>query len=100
MRNFLNEKASLLVYKNMLLPILEYGDMLYTGLTATCKKRLQTLQNKGLRCALKRDMDTSTDKLHSEANLLKLEYRRQQHLLNFMYDMSLNINNLKAVRGE
>ena len=52
------------------------------------KKRLQVLQNKGLRCALNKGIETSTDELHKEANLLKLKYRREQHLLNFMYDQA------------
>ena len=52
------------------------------------KKRLEVLQNKGLRCALNKGIETSTDELHKEANLLKLNYRREQHLLNIMYDQA------------
>ena len=96
MRGFLNEKVSLLVYKNTLLPILEYGDILHTGISVENKRRLHTLQNKGLRCALRRGIDTSTDALHCEAKLLTLEYRRQNHLLNFMFDHSQDLNNLKS----
>ena len=96
MRSFLNTKAALMVYKNMLLPILEYGDIFIVAASAENHKRLQTLQNKGLRCALKKDLDVSSDTLHADANLLKLKYRREQHLLNFMFDKAQSTDNLKG----
>ena len=95
MRKFLTVKAVLMVYKGMLLPLLEYGDIFMTGTSVVNKKRLQILQNKGLRCALNRDIDISTNDLHAEANLLKLKFRREQHTLNFMYDQAQNTTNLK-----
>ena len=95
MRSFLDVNAATMVYKNMFLPVLEYGDIFLTSATAENRKRLQMLQNKGLRCALVKDKDTSTDDLHTEAKLLKLKYRREQHLLNFMYDMSEKESNIK-----
>ena len=52
MRSFLNTKAATMVYKNMMLPIIEYGDIFLAGAKAETKRRLQILQNKGLRCAL------------------------------------------------
>ena len=88
MRSFLNAKAALMVYKNMLLPILEYGDVFISATSCDNRKRLQVLQNKGLRCALNRGIETSTDDLHAEADLLKLKYRREQHVLNFMFDQA------------
>ena len=44
------------------------------------------MQNKGLRCALNKDIEMGIADLHKEANLLKLHYRREQHTLNIMYD--------------
>ena len=99
MRNFLNVKAALMVYKSMLLPILEYGDLLLFAATIKNKKRLQVLQNKGLRCALGVGRDLSTDELHAEANLMKLRDRRDLHLLNFMYGQS-HLATLQAVKKE
>ena len=95
MRSFLNTKAALMVYKNMLLPILEYGDIFLTATSAENKKRLQILQNKGLRCALNGDLETTSADLHGEAKLLKLKYRREQHILNYMYDKAQKKSNLK-----
>ena len=91
MRSFLNEKAALMVYKNMLLPILEYGDIFLSASSAENRKKLQVLQNKGLRCVFGVDIDSSSsDDLHARAGLLKLKYRREQHMLNFVYDWSLD----------
>ena len=73
MRSFLNVKAALMVYKNMMLPMLEYGDVFLTSSSIINRKGLQILQNKGLRCALNKGFESSTDELHSEANLLKLK---------------------------
>ena len=84
-----------MVYKNMFLPVLEYGNIFLSSATAENRKKLQTLQNKGLRCALIRDRDTSSDELHEDAKLLKLKYRRELHLLNFMFDMSEVESNVK-----
>ena len=96
MRQFLTSKAAIMVYKGMMLPILEYGDIFMTGTSAANKKRLQILKNKSLRCAFNRDIDTSIIDLHSEANLLQLRFRREQHVLNFMFDMAQERSNRKS----
>ena len=93
MRSFLNTKAALMVYKNMLLPMLEYGDIFLSSTSNVNKRRLQ---NKGLRCALNKDIETSTEELNAEANLLKLKYRREEHTLNFMFDQAQKPSLLKV----
>ena len=96
MRSFLNTRAALLVYKGTILPILEYGDIFLSAATAENRRRLQILQNRGLRCAPRKGIETSTTELHSEANLLRLKFRREQHLLNFMFDSAQNLKNHKT----
>ena len=96
MRGFLSTKAALLVYKATILPILEYGDIFLSATSVQNRKCLQVLQNKGLRCAFGKGIETRTTELHSEAKLLKLKYRREQHLLNFMYDMAQASKNVKS----
>ena len=95
MRNFLSTKAALLVYKGTILPILEYGDIFFSATSVENRRRLQTLQNKGLRCALNKSTETSITELHSEAHLLKLNYRREQHTLNFIFDKAQVAHNRK-----
>ena len=96
MRVFLNKKAAVMVYKNMLLPILEYGDIFLSATSNVNKRRLQILQNKGLRCALHKGLETSITELHAEAKLLKLKYRREQHVLNLMFENAQNNKLLRA----
>ena len=64
MRSFLSTKAAVMVYNGMILPILEYGDVFLRAASAENRKRLQILQNKGLRCALNRGIDASTGDIH------------------------------------
>ena len=47
---------------------------------------------------LQRDIDS--DELHSEAKLLKLKYRREQHVLNFMYGRSNRPDSLVNKSGK
>ena len=100
MRGFLSIKAAILVYKVSILPLLEYGDSFLSAASLVNRKKLQVLQNKCLRCALNKGIETGSAELHEEAKLLKLKYRREEHLLNFMYDWSLDPIKLKAKRGE
>ena len=91
MRPFLTKKAALLTYKNMILPILEFGDVFLHSAPNKIRKKLQVLQNKALRCALskKRSHSTySTDDLHLEAKILKLKQRRHVHVLLHMYQLA------------
>ena len=99
MRYFLDVRAATLIYKTMILPIMEYGDIFLVGATAENRKKLQTLQNKGLRCALRRDIEVSTDELHRQAKLKKLKIRREQHLLSHMFDMANSGKHLKKPRS-
>ena len=85
MRCFLNKRAAILIYKNMILPILEYGDIFATSLTKHTRKKLQIMQNKALRIALKQRNGDSSKILHKEAKLQKLNVRRKVHVLQFVY---------------
>ena len=95
MRSFRNTKAAIMVYKGMILPILEYGDVFLSAASAINRKWLQTLQNNRLRCALNRGIETSRDEIHTEARLLKLCFRREQHTLNFVFDSAQETSNLR-----
>ena len=96
MRGFLNSKAAILIYKNMIMPMIEYGDIFLSGATAENRKKLQILQNKGLRCALKKDKFKNVSELHKEGKIMRLKYRRAQHVFSHMYDMSQFNRNLRG----
>ena len=96
MRGFLNTRAAVMVYKGMILPLLEYGDIFFSSASLENRRKLQVLQNRGLRCALNKSSDYSSVELHSEAHLHKLFRRREQHSLNFMYDLAQAPANLEG----
>ena len=73
MRMFLNTKAAMLVYKNMILPILEYGHIFITAASKENRRKLQMLQNKALKVIHQVDRYYETDLIHDESNLLKLK---------------------------
>ena len=85
MRVFLNTKSTMLWYKNMILPILDYGDIFLTAASKENRCKMQTLQNKALRIVHKVDKFYESDSIHDESNILKLKYRREHPLLQFMY---------------
>ena len=87
-RSFVTKKAALMIYKNMILPILEYGDIFIHSASQKIRKRLQILQNKALRCALSKDKLYDTEELHREAKLLKLKDRRHLHVMLHMFQLA------------
>ena len=89
-RPYLNAQASLQIYKSMLLPILDYGDFIYSSAPQKNLKKLQRLQNSNIRLCLSLPPLTRTNDIHRLANLNLLEDRRNAHLLNQMYKRSRN----------
>ena len=96
MRNVLSVKAAIIGYKGTILPLLEYGDLFMLSTSLVNRRKLQTLQNKRLRCALNKGIEIGSNDLHKEAKVLKLQFRREQHLFNFMFDWSLDPGKLKT----
>ena len=101
LRYFLDKKASLLVYKQAILPFIDYASFLLVTCNLGNRRDLQVLQNNALRICLRyRKLDHVTiDQLHAEANLQSLEQRRIFQLLNLMYDCSSDDAYLKTTRN-
>ena len=89
-RPYLNNDASLTIYKSMILPYVEYGDFFYQHAAAPKCKKLQTLQNCNMRLCLDLHPRANVQWIHQQAKLNLLEDRRNAHLLNFMYKRSQN----------
>ena len=87
-RSFITGKAAILIYKNMILPILEYADIFLHSASNEIRKELQTLQNKALRCALRKGKYTDSADMHKEAKILKLKERRHVHVLLHMFQLA------------
>ena len=96
---FLTKEAALLVYKNMILPILEYGDIFMSAASLENRKKCQIVQNKALRFVHRVDKFNGSDLIYLESKLLKLRYRREQHLLHFTYGKRTTFKDLRRVSG-
>ena len=85
LRHYLTSYASLVLYKSMTLPYLEYGSLIYASGSKLQLQRLQTLQNMNIRMCFDLPNRMRTSELHTIANLNLLEDRRNTQLLNLMY---------------
>ena len=91
-RKYLTDDVALKIYKSMILPYFDYGDIMYDGANQGGLEKLQRLQNKGLKICKGLDRRHDTDDLHVLTKMPKLGARRTAHLNNFMY------NSVKAHR--
>ena len=85
MKRHLDDDTAVDIYKSMLLPYLDYADVIYDKANAGLLRKLQIVQNKCLRLCLGRDRRYSTDAAHKLSGVPFLRDRRAAHVLNFMY---------------
>ena len=85
LRYYITEDAAITIYKSMIMPYIDYGDVFFTNSNANQVKKLQTLQNRALRICYNARIYVPTDMLHQPSQIPKLDIRRKTHLLNFMY---------------
>ena len=92
---YITEDAATRIYKSMIMPYLDYGDIFFMNANSVQVKKLQTLQNR----ALKICHDTPNvpiNILHQSVQIPKLVPRRKTHLLNFMYKNRFNVKILNT----
>ena len=95
-RSYIDFNSALTIYKTMILPVFEYGDIAYDQADFKSLDKLQTLQNRALRICINQNVHISRIRLHQECNIAKLKVRRIEHLRMFMFkqcdnEMILNI---------
>ena len=77
---YITDNAAIKIYKSMILPYLDYGDIFFMNANSIQVKKLQTLKN----CALtigNSIPNIPIDILHQAAQIPKLIARRETHLL-------------------
>lgn len=84
-RFFLSEEIALYLYKQLILPLLDYGDVFYDGTSQKNNVVIQKLQNAAFRRILKAPKLTPTDNLHEDLNMDRLYIRREKHICIEMY---------------
>ena len=96
-RKYINEKAAVSIYKQTILPIMDYSGFLLISCCVSDRADLQKIQNDILRvCYGSRLVDRiKISDLHERSNLLSLEQRMRKQLLWLMYIMSLDHHNRK-----
>ena len=84
-RKFLRKEVAMRIYKSMILPYFDYGDILYNTACKEGLDKLQRLQNRCLKICINVNVRFDTNELHTRTNMPMLQARRTAHLNNFMY---------------
>ena len=82
---YVSESISLQLYKSLIVPVIDYCDMIYDCLSATDSSKLQKVQNSALRIVLQCDRQSHVVDLHGNLNLTYLADRRHMHRLNHVH---------------
>ena len=80
------------VYKSMIAPLLDYGDIIYSATSDRNLARIQKLQNRGLRICLNNHVYVSRIQLHQTCEVLPLKIRRKYNLRKYMFKQKENQN--------
>ena len=84
-RQYLTESASLTIYKTMILPYFDYGDILFINSPVKYLDKLDRLQIRAVKLCLRPGWEIPENVLLTSAKVAKLDNRRKAHLLNFMF---------------
>ena len=88
------QKTAIMIYKQTVLPVIEYCGLLYNGLSTSITKRLQHVQNRGLRVCLKTNMKHPVADLHDVCSIDYVDVRCDIQLLmllhKYLYTESLD----------
>ena len=99
MRRAVSKDTAILVYKQTILPVLEYCGYLYNGVTLSQHKRLQLTQNRCLRTCLNVKFKYHITDLHSDTNVDLLCIRYDLQLLLLLYKYLNDINHQPNLLG-
>ena len=84
-REYLDTTKSLTLYKSLVLPHLDYCDIVYMCTTVQNLNKLQLIQNGACRTILKVPKDTHVEDMHQTLGLPTLAQRREAQIVNECY---------------
>ena len=99
----MDDRTSAIIYKQTIMPILDYSWVVIDSSTQKLIKRLQPLQNRAIKTITRRNGYVSTedmDALHSDLHLMKLNVRRKMFMSVYMYKLSQNHDALNVHRPD
>ena len=91
-RKYITFKAAVRIYKTVILPILDYENILYDGCNQNLLSKVQTLQSRGLRLCNYQPYHVPTLYQHESTGMARLDLRRKMHLLLFMFKQKANMS--------
>ena len=94
-RKYLTKQASIMIFKTMILSLIEYGNTIYAGTSIRNLDKLDKLYYRGLRICDGTNNAVSRLQLRTDCHLDKLSVRRDRHLLLFMHKQTKNIDLIK-----
>ena len=89
-RFLITREARIILYKSLILPVLEYGNILYDNCTLYLKQRLESIQRQAAIVCTGAFANTSYIRLLDELGWPSLEDRRKYYRMNTMYRMTNN----------
>ena len=85
-KRYLRDESALQIFKSMILPYIDYADVVFANSNVSDIEKLQRLQNRCLKICTGRNRLFDTDLLHKSTNVPFLKDRRRAHVRNFMYN--------------
>ena len=96
---FLSSSVLLRIYKQTILPIFDYGCIVWGDCGKGNAKRLERLQNKAMRIILNANRKTCSQEMRIKLNVLSLVSRRRFLRLQLVYKIVYNINCPRQLQG-
>ena len=94
-RKYINIQQAITIYRSMIVPYFDYGDIFLVNINLKSIDKMQKLQNRALRICLALEGRSNVNMLHNTCNINKLAHRRHAHLLNFAFTRAQDHNFLK-----
>ena len=87
LKRYVNNRTALLIYKQAILPLMEFAGFVLISCNVCHRRDLQTLQNNALRICKRVNLRdrVQIDYLHNECNIKGLEQQRKKQLLCLIY---------------
>ena len=99
-KQYMNVKTAIKLYKTHVLPIFDYGDIIYHNTDQKLLEDIQRIQNKCLKICYEKSKRYNAESLHNELKIPMLKIRREKHIRNYSFKLTKNVSNLRIKARE